>query len=372
MSTVTPAWYDYVDRVNELDDLFTTAVAYASDAGFNAGDWFNNGTSGSQSDYQLVVLKTTGGSGPGQRPQNEGPQQGPQLPPGLAKPPTVPAISHASVGGQVIANRDGSVEFLSNSADLLILKAKQNEIIPPDMKNAPELQEYLTLQQWMDGELSKLCTPSDIPFVLDSSFGPLHYVLDFLGLFPLVGEVPDGVNGVLYTIEGNKTDAGLSFGAMIPFYGMLGTFGKWGKRVFHAADTGADAGSAGYKAAKEIIEGGYLKYNSKGGWISNRGLFYSARGSEHGNRVKHIFSHLEDIGDPTHTVFNVKRNELLPLIDEAWAMRKKSVPSGSGADVFEINMGRVIGTKGEKRICIIVESTPDGKLHSIVTAFPIK
>ena len=59
----------------------------------------------------------------------------------------------------------------------------------------------------------------------------VHSGLDVAGFVPVVGDVVgDGGNAILYAIEGNWLDAGLSAGAMIPFAGMISTAGKWAKR----------------------------------------------------------------------------------------------------------------------------------------------
>ncbi|MER2262081.1 MAG: T7SS effector LXG polymorphic toxin [Psychrobacillus sp.] len=64
--------------------------------------------------------------------------------------------------------------------------------------------------------------------------------LDILGLIPVVGEVADGVNGIIYTARGDYLNAGLSFGSMIPFVGW-GTTGarfaiKGGRAIEDARD----------------------------------------------------------------------------------------------------------------------------------------
>ena len=64
--------------------------------------------------------------------------------------------------------------------------------------------------------------------------------LDILGLIPVVGEVADGVNGIIYTARGDMLNAGLSFGSMIPFVGW-GTTGarfaiKGGRAIEDARD----------------------------------------------------------------------------------------------------------------------------------------
>ena len=61
-ASVIPAWCDYVERLDELDSLFTAAVAHAGDANFIVANWFNNGGSiGIQDDYQLVTMQTVRG-----------------------------------------------------------------------------------------------------------------------------------------------------------------------------------------------------------------------------------------------------------------------------------------------------------------------
>ncbi|GGA28775.1 ribonuclease YeeF family protein [Psychrobacillus lasiicapitis] len=55
-------------------------------------------------------------------------------------------------------------------------------------------------------------------------------VLDVAGLIPGVGEIADGVNGIIYTARGDTTNAALSFSAMIPFAGWASTGGKFVKK----------------------------------------------------------------------------------------------------------------------------------------------
>ncbi|QDZ98572.1 hypothetical protein D0439_08010 [Lysinibacillus fusiformis] len=58
----------------------------------------------------------------------------------------------------------------------------------------------------------------------------LQVGLDLVGLIPGVGEIADGVNGVIYLARGDKVNASLSFGAMIPFVGWASTGGKFVKK----------------------------------------------------------------------------------------------------------------------------------------------
>ncbi|WP_342550400.1 hypothetical protein MKX57_15325 [Lysinibacillus sp. FSL M8-0216] len=58
----------------------------------------------------------------------------------------------------------------------------------------------------------------------------LQVGLDLVGLIPGVGEIADGVNGIIYLARGDKVNAALSFGAMIPFVGWAATGGKFVKK----------------------------------------------------------------------------------------------------------------------------------------------
>lgn len=78
-----------------------------------------------------------------------------------------------------------------------------------------------------------------------------HFVLDLVGMVPLVGEAADGLNGLWYTAEGDYVNAGLSYAGMVPFVGWFSVGGKWVRRALSAeematigrlADSGVDVG----------------------------------------------------------------------------------------------------------------------------------
>ncbi len=64
-------------------------------------------------------------------------------------------------------------------------------------------------------------------------------------------------------------------------------------------------------------------------------------------------------------MFNVSRNKVLALVDEAWAARGMSEPGDPGA--FVVRMGREVGTAGETAIRIIVKPGT----WEIITAYPV-
>ena len=69
---------------------------------------------------------------------------------------------------------------------------------------------------------------------------------------------------------------------------------------------------------------------------------------------------------PTHTVFSVSKDEIISLIDEGWTKKGNGILQGNGNKIYEINMGRIIGTNGEDTLIIITK----GSSNEIVTAYP--
>ncbi len=104
------------------------------------------------------------------------------------------------------------------------------------------------------------------------------------------------------------------------------------------------------------------------GWQSPAGIFYGM-GSKHGNRLNHIFRHLEpDPNKPIHSVFDTDMAGLIALIDEAWQMRSAGKLQSNGNRVYDVDMNRVIGTNGEARIRIVVRDGSD----KLITVYPKK
>jgi len=58
--------------------------------------------------------------------------------------------------------------------------------------------------------------------------------LDLIGLVPGLGEVADGINGLISLGRGNHADAALSFAAMLPIGGQAATAAKFGKKGVEA------------------------------------------------------------------------------------------------------------------------------------------
>ncbi|WP_255428585.1 hypothetical protein [Sporosarcina sp. resist] len=81
--------------------------------------------------------------------------------------------------------------------------------------------EVVSQVDYKEEETVKVDKPKENKLLDSFQFG-----LDLAGLIPVVGEVADGVNGVIYTARGDALNAALSFGAMIPVAGWASTGGK--------------------------------------------------------------------------------------------------------------------------------------------------
>ncbi|MGE7980470.1 hypothetical protein [Psychrobacillus sp. NPDC093200] len=71
----------------------------------------------------------------------------------------------------------------------------------------------------------------------------IQFGLDLVGLIPGIGEIADGANGIIYTARGDKLNATLSFGAMIPFAGWGSTGAKFvnkGSQLYQARNVLSD------------------------------------------------------------------------------------------------------------------------------------
>jgi hypothetical protein len=128
-------------------------------------------------------------------------------------------------------------------------------------------------------------------------------------------------------------------------------------------------GLRGARNGAASIKGGRLAYNAASKtWTSPAGLVYG-HGSVHGNRVKHVLDHLApNPSKPTHLIFSVTREKLVGLIDDAWSRKVGPgvLQQPIGNRYWVVDMGRTIGTNGERYIRIVVK---DGT-NNVITCFP--
>ena len=128
---------------------------------------------------------------------------------------------------------------------------------------------------------------------------------------------------------------------------------------------------SGYVVAAERVvanPAGKLTYDAAAKtWTSPGGLVYG-QGSAHGNRVLHVMDHtVANASKPVHSVFSAPRNQVIGLVDEAWAARSGAgTLQANGNRVWTVDMGRQVGTGGQTSVQIVVR---DGTTE-IITAFP--
>lgn len=110
-----------------------------------------------------------------------------------------------------------------------------------------------------------------------------------------------------------------------------------------------------------------LKSVGNNRWQSPAGILY-VEDKKFGNTLNHVLAHL--IADPTkknHTVFNVPKESIIELIDEAWMLKGNALPLDPRA--YIVDMKRIIGTNGETGIRIVL--TEPGTVE-LLTAYPVK
>lgn len=87
-----------------------------------------------------------------------------------------------------------------------------------------------------------------------------------------------------------------------------------------------------------------LKPIGNGVWESPGGLRFGPMNQ--GHRLTHVMEHLQaNLAKPVHSVFDVK--SLISILDEGWANRGVGVLQSNGNRVFDVGMGRAIGTAGK-------------------------
>ncbi len=98
-------------------------------------------------------------------------------------------------------------------------------------------------------------TWSDWKVYWEASKEIIHLSLDVIGLVPVIGEVADLANGIIYTIQGDGVNATLSFAATIPIAGWAATATKFAKKTIIALN-GTSRTLKWYKEASGLISFG--------------------------------------------------------------------------------------------------------------------
>ena len=123
--------------------------------------------------------------------------------------------------------------------------------IPPSTFNP----HCVVLQTYLNYRLLRQMNPtwSKAKCAWEASKDIIHISLDAFGLIPVVGEVADLTNGVLYTIEGDGLNETLSYAGAIPIVGWASTGTKFGIKL---AATATGTTKFVWKVTNNVIEFG--------------------------------------------------------------------------------------------------------------------
>ncbi|WP_197474518.1 AHH domain-containing protein [Tenacibaculum ovolyticum] len=105
----------------------------------------------------------------------------------------------------------------------------------------------------------------------------IHIGLDIGGMVPVVGEVCDVTNGVIYTIQGDGVNASLSFAAAIPIAGWAATGSKYAYKLTQYTINGTKI-----KLVLRILNDGSVYFGSSGSKLRKAlGLTNAAKHAHH-------------------------------------------------------------------------------------------
>jgi hypothetical protein len=169
------------------------------------------------------------------------------------------------------------------------------------------------------------------------------------------------LQGLRVSVEG-LTQLGFVIAKVCPESAALFT-AMIGQKVAKARNRIEQASAGGGGAENRL---GTLTRAGDNVWDSAGGLRYAGTDRAGLNRVQHVLRHADvDPSRATHSVFNVGRNKVLALVDEAWGMRGNPLANDPGA--YVVPMGRAVGTAGENAVKIIVRPGT----NEIITSYPV-
>lgn len=148
------------------------------------------------------------------------------------------AIPEEQIIGLLNAGNPDAVQLLTDHDRLQMSTDDQGNIYWLDTGEPLTLRELRALDQASTAEWP-LGTLVQGPLEdLESQFAPqggvpgwLHASLDVVGMVPVIGELADGTNALLYMSEGDMLNAGISLAGLVPFVGMAGTGARLVTRV---------------------------------------------------------------------------------------------------------------------------------------------
>lgn len=242
-----------LDKIYELNDLLVNQLGYDNKM------WFYS-TNGLNLDYFLELAQNP--------PQNfdinlipelvthfiktgnlESTQEIVQL--AIDEPEQEEVYNLVNIVSRLDSNNDIFTDEFALTLDPYIDLDLSEQGIPPSTLS-PNL---LVIQTYMKYRLLRQMNPgwSKLKCAWEASKVVIHLSLDAFGLIPVVGEVADLTNGVLYTIEGDGLNATLSYASTIPIAGWVSSGTKFGIKI---AETATGTTKFIWKVSNGVIEFG--------------------------------------------------------------------------------------------------------------------
>lgn len=200
--------------------------------------------------------------------------------------------------------------------------------------------------QGLKGGVGEHELPSWLSWI-DTGLDWLQTGLDVVGLIPGLGEIADGINGLISLARGDYAGAALSFAAMIPFAGWAATAGKFGRRAVNAVDAVSDVSSAVARHGDEAAS--VLNASARGADEAHQFISASARGNP-----RAITRGLADLSRRQQEVLEQLGSSGAELITRKRGFGNQDLAALTAATGDEFAMF----TTGGRRL--IVRGTPDG------------
>lgn len=109
--------------------------------------------------------------------------------------------------------------------------------VPDHCRGIPQVTLHV---DWWFAPFADTGSPCDriVPTGNPPTADSIHGALDTLGFVPVVGEAFDGINALMYAVQGDTVNAGISLTAIIPVIGSAGTGARTASRLAPEAVTG--------------------------------------------------------------------------------------------------------------------------------------
>ncbi|MCP4131880.1 MAG: hypothetical protein GY754_12945 [bacterium] len=221
----------------------------------------------------------------------------------------------------IVVTGAGGFNFIPGARGMSGPVVKGNPELPynysPDTIFNERLQSLGTYHHFIPTPRELLKNGNDWKSFWNAASPWVHGALDILGFVPIVGNIADGANVLIYTAEGDYTNAAFSSAAMIPFAGLFAAGGvilyKGGKKLTEKAME---------KLAKECVEEVTARLTLETGEVITRELAESIVEESSERLGRKLFEASGELmiknADELPRYWDVFKNSTKPLQDHHW------------------------------------------------------